>query len=75
MADFAVSDLDLELLEDFDSLAFERLCIGATWMLDLQDDDPQMITQEHRASKDSSNWPTFYKNGIQSETLEIQLEL
>ena len=44
-------------------------------MLDFQDNDPQINTQEHRANKDSYIWPTFNKDGIETESIEVQLEL
>ena len=49
VAGFSISDLDLELLEDFDSSEFQKLCTGATWMLEFQNDDLQEGTQEHKA--------------------------
>ena len=54
VTDFSISDLDLELLENFESSEFEKLCTGATWMLEFQNDDLQEGTQEHKAIEDSA---------------------
>ena len=54
VTDFSISDLDLELLENFESSEFEKLCTGATWMLEFQNDDLQESTQEHKAIEDSA---------------------